>query len=46
MGRPVDDSETTLAAQRRKAEQLAIGAVRRHIFLCCDQTEPNCSSRE
>jgi len=38
----MDDRETTLAAQRLKAEQLAIGAVRRHLFLCCDQTVPNC----
>ncbi len=42
----MDDRETTLALQRRKAEQLAIAAVRRHIFLCCDQTVPNCSAKE
>jgi len=42
----VDDRETTLAAQRLKAEQLAIGAVRRHLFLCCDQTVPKCADKE
>ena len=28
------------------AERLGIGRVRRHIFLCADQTEPKCSPRE
>ncbi len=28
------------------AGNLAIGQIRRHIFLCCDQTEPNCCSKE
>ena len=27
-------------------EQLKIQKVRRHIFLCADQTEPKCSSKE
>ncbi len=31
---------------RRIAEKLGIPKARRHIFLCCDQTKPNCSSRE
>ena len=31
---------------RRKVESVGIPMVRRHIFLCCDQTEPKCSSRE
>ena len=30
----------------RIAEGLNIGGLRRHIFLCCDQTEPKCASRE
>jgi (2Fe-2S) ferredoxin len=30
----------------RIAEGLGAGGLRRHIFLCCDQTEPKCSSRE
>jgi (2Fe-2S) ferredoxin len=28
------------------ADHLKIGKIRRHIFLCCDQTKPNCSSKE
>ncbi|NLY01603.1 MAG: (2Fe-2S) ferredoxin domain-containing protein [Rhodopirellula sp.] len=35
-----------IAGQRRVAEQLGVPAIRRHIFLCCDQTKPKCSSRE
>lgn len=31
---------------REKAETLGIPGVRRHIFLCCDQTEPNCCDKE
>ena len=26
-------------------ERLGIGAIRRHIFLCCDQTKPKCSGQ-
>jgi (2Fe-2S) ferredoxin len=35
-----------LARQRQAAEKLGLSAGRRHIFLCCDQTEPKCSTRE
>lgn len=28
------------------AERLNIGGIRRHVFLCCDQTEPKCATRE
>src|SRR5581483_4910137 len=30
----------------RIAESLQIGHVRRHIFLCCDQTKPKCAPAE
>ena len=33
-------------AQRRKAEALGIPHLKRHIFLCCDQTEPKCCDRD
>jgi (2Fe-2S) ferredoxin len=33
-------------AQRVKAEKVGIPLIRRHIFLCCDQTEPKCCERE
>jgi (2Fe-2S) ferredoxin len=42
----MDDTPEILAAQRRVAEQLGVPAVRRHIFLCCDQTTPKCSVKE
>ena len=32
--------------QRQLAEKLGIAANRRHIFLCCDQSKPKCSTRE
>jgi (2Fe-2S) ferredoxin len=35
-----------LAGQRKMAEQLGIGGLHRHIFLCCDQTKPNCCERQ
>jgi (2Fe-2S) ferredoxin len=41
-----DELGRTLAAQRHVAEGLGIAGIRRHIFLCCDQTKPNCSERE
>ena len=31
--------------QRRKAEALSISGLKRHIFLCCDQTKPKCCDR-
>ena len=30
----------------RLAENLGVGKVKRHIFLCADQTKPQCSPRE
>lgn len=43
-----DDQERLreLDAQRRVAETLGVAAIRRHIFLCCDQTKPKCCDRE
>ena len=40
-----DNPKTTerLAAQ---VSALGIDRIRRHIFLCCDQAKPKCSSRE
>lgn len=43
----VSDEAVDLDEQRRRAaEAVALGATRRHIFLCCDQTKPKCSDRE
>lgn len=33
-------------ASRAQLQNLGIGRIRRHIFLCCDQTKPKCSGRE
>ncbi len=30
----------------KRVELLGIGHIRRHIFLCCDQTKPKCCDRE
>lgn len=35
-----------LARQRQIARKLGVPILRRHIFLCCDQSKPKCSSRE
>ena len=31
---------------REGVQKLGIDKIRRHIFLCCDQTKPKCSDRE
>lgn len=31
---------------KKVAEGVGIPRIRRHIFLCCDQTKPNCSPKE
>lgn len=38
--------EPTLTDLHRVAESLGLTVARRHIFLCCDQTKPKCSTRE
>ena len=35
-----------LHSQQKKAEKKGVPVIRRHIFLCCDQTTPKCSSKE
>jgi (2Fe-2S) ferredoxin len=30
----------------KKVETLGIDKIKRHIFLCCDQTKPRCSDKE
>lgn len=34
------------AALAQVAQDMAIGQIRRHIFLCCDQSKPKCSEKE
>lgn len=33
-------------ALKAQAEKRGVPRIRRHIFLCCDQTKPNCCTRE
>lgn len=37
-------SQNSLSKLRAEAEALGIPKIRRHIFLCCDQTKPKCCS--
>jgi len=41
-----DEAAEGRQSQRRVAESLGVPAIRRHIFLCCDQTKPQCSEKE
>lgn len=46
MNKEPNTSGTPVERVRQTADRLRIPALRRHIFLCCDQTKPNCSTRE
>jgi (2Fe-2S) ferredoxin len=41
-----DARESRLEELRRTAELLGIPVIRRHIFLCCDQSKPKCCEKE
>jgi len=41
-----DIDQSTLDELAELLECLGVPAMRRHIFLCCDQTKPKCSGRE
>ena len=41
-----DRERPALEHQRELAEAIGAPAAHRHIFLCCDQTKPNCCERE
>ena len=38
--------EDLLARQRRLADVVGVSDMRRHIFLCCDQTKPRCCEKD
>jgi (2Fe-2S) ferredoxin len=38
--------EETLKRQQAVLQSRGISTLKRHIFLCCDQTKPRCSSKE
>lgn len=35
-----------LDAARAEADAIGVPYIRRHIFLCCDQTKPNCCEKD
>jgi (2Fe-2S) ferredoxin len=39
-------ADPRLRLLRAKADELGVDLIRRHIFLCCDQTRPKCSQKE
>ena len=41
---PISDDDKDLLVQT--ADSLRIGSIRRHIFLCADQSTPKCASKE
>ncbi|HEY1067062.1 MAG TPA: ferredoxin [Pirellulales bacterium] len=43
---PNPPSSTELARQRSIAESLGVPHLKRHIFLCCDQTKDKCAGRK
>lgn len=46
MSEPAPSSIDRSAFLARKVEELKIGKVRRHIFLCADQSDPKCSRKD
>ncbi|MAE61589.1 MAG: ferredoxin [Planctomycetaceae bacterium] len=43
--KPTESDELLIAHQREIAEAMGVGAARRHILLCCDQTKPKCCDK-
>jgi (2Fe-2S) ferredoxin len=43
---PAEPLADVLQRQRRVFQKLAVPKLRRHIFLCCDQSKPTCSTKE
>lgn len=49
MGETTDANKMSVSSTselKNKLSQLHIDKIRRHIFLCCDQTKPNCCQKE
>lgn len=40
------DLAEEIARQRAIAHSIGVGVIRRHLFLCCDQTKPKCCDKE
>jgi (2Fe-2S) ferredoxin len=46
MGEETSQSTMNEADMEETLSHLGIDAIKRHIFLCCDQTKPKCCNRE
>jgi (2Fe-2S) ferredoxin len=46
MGEETSQSATKEADLEETISRLGIDAIKRHIFLCCDQTKPKCCDRQ
>jgi (2Fe-2S) ferredoxin len=44
--RPALGNSVSKASQQQVADAIGVGSARRHIFLCCDQTNPKCCEKE
>ena len=42
----MDNLKGSAESQQRVAETVGVPEIRRHIFLCCDQTKPKCCERD
>jgi len=42
----IERGDTMTEKLEKIAESLGVDKIQRHIFLCCDQTKPKCSSKE
>ena len=42
----MSSDDPIVQSQARVAESIGVPMARRHIFLCCDQTEPKCCEKE
>lgn len=42
----MNDSNIDNASVEAAARRLGVDAIRRHIFLCCDQSKPKCCGRD
>ncbi len=42
----MSEHDELLKRQQEKLTRVGVPTLKRHIFLCCDQTKPNCSTKE
>jgi (2Fe-2S) ferredoxin len=42
---PADQQDETRTGLEERLDRLGVPAIRRHVFLCCDQTKPKCSTK-